>query len=1074
MKAKFFFINLMTIFTLSIIIYGNAAVAQEKSEIFVQLGHSGVNSIVFSPDGKQALSGGDKTVKLWDVETGREIRTFTGHVAYVSSVSLSPDQRHAISGGMDRKIILWDLSTGRLVKTFTGHKSGVFSVAFAPDGRTFVSGSQDKTLKLWDMQTGREIRTFSGHQNVVRSVAFSPDGRVIASGSWDGSILLWDSATGREIKTLRGHDKGINSVSFAPDGKHIISGSSDNTVKIWNVAAGTQSQLFTGHVGQVNSVAFSANGKYALSGGQDKTLRLWDINKGTQLISLAVYEPVFSVAFSSDNKHVLSGSRNMKLWDMIAGKEVRPLEGKVNWVLSAAFSADGKYALSGFTNGMINLWEITSGRQVNTFRGHTAQVTALSFSPDGKYFLSAGFDGPIKLWETKTGKEIRQMAGLKTAVFSPDGRFILSGAANNTLKLWETETGREAGTFPGHADKITSVAISADGKIALSGSHDKSVRLWDLKTGKELRTFTGHRYPVSAVAFSPDGEYAAAGSGDGIIKLWQVSTGLEIKTIKSTPVNSLTFSPDGILLLSCGFANSPSIIDVSTGKSIASLAGHALTVYAGVFSPDGKYIITGSGDGTARIWNTASGRQIAQFIGFIDGEWIVITPEGYYNSSANGHKYLNIRVDNSVYGIDQFYDVFYRPDIVMAKLRSENIAPLITLTIDEAIQNPPPTVEFTSPPQDTTRPVVKACYRVVSTGGGVGEVRLFHNGKLIQSDGFYKDLAKNSSVDTRLTALNGKAIYDEMRSIAIKETSHQGPALSKQRGNMFEECQEFEAVPGENEVSLSAFNGSNTVQSYLKTATFHTRLPKSEPRLYILAIGINKYRDASINLKYAVKDAADIKEKLLRQSATLFKMQNISAELLQDNDATKKNITDRINKLVRIIKPADSFILFVAGHGVLLENQYYMLTSDFNGHVNENSLISSNEIVEISKKIKSLSQLFIFDTCHAGGVDYIVSGLYDARMSVLAKKMGLHIYASANSIQAAVDGYKGNGLFTYTLLDGLNNNKKADKNKDGNISVVGLGDYSRKMTTDISTHIGHSQTPLIINFGKDYPLYRLR
>jgi uncharacterized caspase-like protein len=107
-------------------------------------------------------------------------------------------------------------------------------------------------------------------------------------------------------------------------------------------------------------------------------------------------------------------------------------------------------------------------------------------------------------------------------------------------------------------------------------------------------------------------------------------------------------------------------------------------------------------------------------------------------------------------------------------------------------------------------------------------------------------------------------------------------------------------------------------------------------------------------------------------------------------------------------------------------------------------------------------------------VDTIVSGLYDARMSVLAKKMGLHIYASASDKQAAMDGYKGNGLFTYTLLDGLNNNKEADRNKDGKVTVVGLGDYSKKKTTNISKEIGHSQTPLIINFGRDNPVYQLK
>ena len=164
----------------------------------------------------------------------------------------------------------------------------------------------------------------------------------------------------------------------------------------------------------------------------------------------------------------------------------------------------------------------------------------------------------------------------------------------------------------------------------------------------------------------------------------------------------------------------------------------------------------------------------------------------------------------------------------------------------------------------------------------------------------------------------------------------------------------------------------------------------------------------------------------------------------------------------------------MAGHGVLLQNQYYMLTSEYDGKVNDNNLISSNEIVEMSKKIKSLSQLFIFDTCHAGGVDYIVSGLYDARMSVLAKKMGLHIYASANSKEAAMDGYQGNGLFTYTLLAGLDNKKEADKNQDKKISLVELGEYTKQTTTEISKKIGHQQTPLIINFGKDNLVYDLR
>ena len=391
----------------------------------------------------------------------------------------------------------------------------------------------------------------------------------------------------------------------------------------------------------------------------------------------------------------------------------------------------------------------------------------------------------------------------------------------------------------------------------------------------------------------------------------------------------------------------------------------------------------------------------------------------------------------------------------------------------DAIKSPPPVVEFASKPADTDQRKVKVCYEVKSTGGGIGEVRLFHNGKLIQSDGYYREAAKSTVEKTELASLDSKTIYKDMRSVSVKGRVDSGIVSGKSKGDTFAACQEIDAIPGENEVSVTAFNGSNTVQGYMKTINFTSRVKSEDPHLYILAVGIDQYRDKSVNLKYAVKDAKDLEEKIKAQSATLYKHENIHYSLLTDQEATKTNITGSINELAKNIKPQDSFILFVAGHGVLLQNQYYMLTHNFNGEVSESNMISSNEIVEMSKKIKSLSQLFIFDTCHAGGVDTIVRGLYDARMSVLAKKMGLHIYASASDKQSAMDGYKGNGLFTYTLLDGLNNNKEADKNKDGKVSIVGLGEYSQKMTTNISKEIGHEQTPLIINFGKDSPIYKL-
>jgi len=183
----------------------------------------------------------------------------------------------------------------------------------------------------------------------------------------------------------------------------------------------------------------------------------------------------------------------------------------------------------------------------------------------------------------------------------------------------------------------------------------------------------------------------------------------------------------------------------------------------------------------------------------------------------------------------------------------------------------------------------------------------------------------------------------------------------------------------------------------------------------------------------------------------------------------------KIDELSAKIKPVDSFILFIASHGVLVQDQYFIVTADYGGDLsNTKLLISSNEIVEMSKKIKALSQLLIFDTCHAGGVDNIISGLYDARMSVMAKKMGLHIYASAGSVQSAIDGYHGNGLFTHTLLQGIAHGGDVDKEKSGKVTVKSLGLYSREMTSEISARLGHPQTPFIINFGRDNPLFVVR
>ena len=151
------------------------------------------------------------------------------------SVNFSPDGKTLVSGSGDGTIELWNVETGKEIRTLKGHDSPVSILNFSPDGKTLVSGSGNGTIKLWNVETGKEIRTRQGHDSPVGSVNFSPDGKTLVSGSWDRTIKLWNVETGKEIRTLKGHYYPVRSVNFSPDGKTLVSGSDDGTIKLWNV-----------------------------------------------------------------------------------------------------------------------------------------------------------------------------------------------------------------------------------------------------------------------------------------------------------------------------------------------------------------------------------------------------------------------------------------------------------------------------------------------------------------------------------------------------------------------------------------------------------------------------------------------------------------------------------------------------------------------------------------------------------------------------------------------------------------------------------------------------------------------
>jgi WD40 repeat protein len=327
------------------------------------------------------------------------VRTLAGHSHWVSAVAVTLSGRHALSGSEDRTLKLWDLQTGQLLRTIAGHEGGVKAVSISPDGVRALSGAGDGTLKLWDLESGRLLRTLVGHEDVVTTLTLSADWRRVLSGSRDRTLRLWHLQTGETLRVFVGHTDGVTTASMTRDACQAVSGSRDHTLRLWDLRTGQILQTLTDHEGMICTVAVSPDGRRALSGSESHNLKLWDLRSGQLLRTFAGHEDgVSAISVTPDWRQALSGShdRTLRLWDLQSGQHVRSFAGHDSGVGAVVITADGRRALSG-DDRTVKFWDLVAGQSSPISAGHEGRVNAVAMNFDAGVALSGSRDRTLKL-----------------------------------------------------------------------------------------------------------------------------------------------------------------------------------------------------------------------------------------------------------------------------------------------------------------------------------------------------------------------------------------------------------------------------------------------------------------------------------------------------------------------------------------------------------------------------------------------------------------------------------------------------------------------------------------------------